>query len=125
MLRAARKAAAKVDAKRIEDLGRRALKGVESIDRRLVQDLGMKAARGLDPRRIEEIAEEAGRDLLGVVERVAERIEGVVSPRRQARRDPADKEDGPEDGESTAAAPDGEGGDPADPRHKQRVRVDG
>jgi hypothetical protein len=88
MLRAARKAVRGIDSTRIEELGRRALRSVEGLDRQKVQDLGRKAAKNLDPRKIEEVAEEAGRELLAVVERVAERVEGIVSGSRRSSTPP-------------------------------------
>ena len=69
----------RIDPVHIEELGRRAVRGIENLDRKKVGEIGRKAAKNLDPRRIEEIAEEAGRELLNVVERVADRVEQVVS----------------------------------------------
>ena len=88
VLRAARKAVRSIDPGRIEELGRRAVRGIENLDRKKVGEMGRKAARNLDPRRIEEIAEEAGRELLNVVERVAERVEHAVSGKPESAADP-------------------------------------
>lgn len=79
MLSAAKKALKNVDPNRIEEVGRRAIKNLENVDARKVGDLGRKAAKNLDPRKIEEVAEEAGRELLSVMERVAERVERIAS----------------------------------------------
>jgi len=89
MLRAARKAVRGIDPARIEELGRRAIRSVEGLDRQKVQDLGRKAARNLDPKKIEEVAEEAGRELLAVMERVAERVEGIVAGSKRSTPPPA------------------------------------
>jgi hypothetical protein len=86
VLRAARKAVRSIDPARIEELGRRAVRGIENLDRKKVGEMGRKAARNLDPRRIEEIAEDAGRELLNVVERVADRVEHAVSGARPPER---------------------------------------
>ena len=119
MLRAARKAMRGIDPGRIEELGRRAVSSVENLDRRKVGEIGRKAARNLDPRRIEEIAEDAGRELLGVVERVAERVESVVSGAQRGSR-PAAGEAEPAD---TRSGDDAKSGDDAE-QPRQRVRVD-
>ena len=67
--------------------------------------MGRKAAKNLDPRRIEEIAEEAGRELLNVVERVAERVEHAVSGSRPGER-------------TSSAAPEGATGTEHEPEPK-------
>ena len=87
MLRAARKAARGFDRSKLEDLGRRAVQSVESLDRKQVSELGRKAARNLDPRKIEEVAQDAGRELMNVIERVSDRIDGLVSSHRGKNRD--------------------------------------
>src|SRR5687768_15009310 len=69
MLRAARKAVRHVDPQNIEALGRRALGNLDALKRRRVEDLKHEAKRRLDRRRLEEIAEDAGKELLRVVER--------------------------------------------------------
>jgi len=104
MLRAARKAVRGIDPARIEELGRRAIRSVEGLDRQKVQDLGRKAARNLDPKKIEEVAEEAGRELLAVVERVAERVEGMVARSKRSTPPPAGEADRAP-GEAQGAAP--------------------
>jgi hypothetical protein len=104
MLRAARKAVRGIDSARIEELGRRAIRSVEGLDRQKVQDLGRKAARNLDPKKIEEVAEEAGRELLAVVERVAERVEGMVAGSRRSTPPPPSQADRAPSGEAEAGA---------------------
>jgi len=79
MLRAARKAVRHVDPQNIESLGRRALDNLDALKRRRVEDLRHEAKRRLDRRRLEEIAEDAGKELMRVVERVADRVEAVVN----------------------------------------------
>ncbi len=79
MLRAAKKAVRHVDPQNIEALGRRALGNLEALNKKRVEEVRRKAKHSLDPRRIEEIAEEAGRELWRVVERVAERVDSVVA----------------------------------------------
>jgi general stress protein YciG len=109
MLRAARKAMRGLDPSRVEELGKRAMRSIESLDAKRVQELGRKAAQHMDPKKIEEIAEDAGRELLGVVERVADRVESVVGVRRSRHPEPG----GAEAGDSQQADA------------KKRVRVDG
>lgn len=92
MLRAAKKAMRHVDPANMEKLGRRALDSIEHLRRERVEEIGRKAKRRLDPRRVEEIAEEAGRELLRVVERVAERVDAVVKP-STSQSPPAASED--------------------------------
>ncbi len=105
MLRAARKAVRGIDPARIEELGRRAIRSVEGLDRQKVQDLGRKAARNLDPKKIEEVAEEAGRELLAVVERVADRVEGMVAGSRRSTPPAAGQADRAGAAEPQAGAP--------------------
>jgi hypothetical protein len=98
MLRAARKAVRGIDPGRLEDLGRRARENLDRLDRKKVEEMGRKAAEKLDPRRIEEIAEDAGRELMRVVERVADRVETVVSGRKSSpppAESPAEGDDKP------------------------------
>ncbi len=123
MLRAARKAVKKVDPSRIEQAGRRALHNLETLDARKVGELGKKAAKNLDPKHIEEVAEEAGRELLSVVERVADRMEAIVNKARgdeeESPRPPAAAAAAPEQGpddEATKAAP--------TPEERPRVRIE-
>lgn len=120
MLRAARKAARHVDPQKVEALGRRALDNLDALKRRRVEDLRSEARRKLDPRRIEEIAEDAGKELWKVVERVTDRVDALVN--RGAPPDSArsgDKSEPPktEDGAGDAAA----SGD--DPDSGKRVRI--
>jgi hypothetical protein len=82
MLRAARKAMRGFDRAKLEDIGRRAVASVEHLDAKRVSELGRQAARNLDPRKIEEVAQDAGRELLNVIERVSDRIDGIVSGAR-------------------------------------------
>jgi hypothetical protein len=114
MLRAAKKAVKSVDPGRLEALGRRAVQNLENLDRKRVGELGRKAAKNLDPRRIEEIAEEAGRELLNVVERVAERVESAVAGTRPEPGPPPGG-DKPASGGQTSDQTDG---------GRTRVRVD-
>jgi hypothetical protein len=109
MLRAARKALKNIEPARIEELGKRAMRGVENLDRRAVSELGKKAAKNLDPRRIEEVAEEAGRELMSVIERVAERVEDMLGPRAPAPK---------------PSAPPGDENDSGSSETRPRVRVD-
>ena len=94
MMRAAHKATSGLDRARLEQLGRRAVQAAESLDRKTVENLGRRAARHLDPSKIEEIAQEAGRELMNVVERVTDRIEQVVSRRSRPPQDD-DEDDHP------------------------------
>lgn len=89
MLSAARKALKRVDAGKIEEVGRRAIRNLETIDAKKVGQIGKKAAKNLDPRKIEEVAEEAGRELLSVVERVADRMERIASGAIQGAKEGA------------------------------------
>jgi hypothetical protein len=114
MLRAAKKAMRHVDPANVEKLGRRALESIEHLKRERVEELGRKAKRRLDPKRVEEIAEEAGRELLRVVERVAERVDAVVKP---SHSPPARTSEPAGDGGKTAEAD-------ADRSDEPRVRVE-
>ncbi|MEZ4222415.1 MAG: hypothetical protein R3B13_15865 [Polyangiaceae bacterium] len=87
MLRAARKVVKKVDPTKIESAGRRAMESLESLDTKRVSEIGKKAAKNLDPKKIEEVAGDAGRELLNVIERVADRMEKIVD---RAMHDEAD-----------------------------------
>jgi hypothetical protein len=91
MMRAARKAMRGFDPAKLEDLGRRAVRSVESLDAKQVSEFGRKAARNLDPRKIEEVAQDAGRELMNVIERVSDRIDGLVSNPRGKNRDEDDE----------------------------------
>lgn len=116
MLRAARKAVRHVDPQNIEALGRRALDNLDALKRRRVEDLRNEAKRRLDRRRFEEIAEDAGKELLRVVERVADRVDAVVNRGAHAS-------DSPAEGEPEAAPQSGDTGNPADPDASKRVRI--
>lgn len=85
MLRAARKAMRGFDSRPLEELGRRAVATVETLDAAKVSELGRQAVKNLDPRKIEEVAQDAGRELMNVIERVTDRIDGLVSSRRRDR----------------------------------------
>jgi len=115
MLRAAKKAMRHVDPANVEKLGRRALESIEHLKRERVEELGRKAKSRLDPRRVEEIAEEAGRELLRVVERVAERVDQVVKPSRPPHSA------APGDDEAKQAPETASAGDPENPT---RIRVE-
>lgn len=78
MLRAARKVVKKVDPAKFESASRRAIDSLESLDAKKVGEIGKKAAKNLDPKKIEEVAGDAGRELLSVIERVADRMEKIV-----------------------------------------------
>jgi hypothetical protein len=66
MWRAARKAARRVDTEQLQRLRQRAVEKVES----------------LDLKRIEAVAEDAGKELLGAVQRVAGRVESILGGQR-------------------------------------------
>lgn len=103
VLRAARKAVHQVESVRLDELGRRALGSLESLDKRKMGELGRKAVKNLDPRRVEEIAEEAGRELISVVERVADRVEEILSGSKPAPKAPAaSAEPSPPESEATS-----------------------
>lgn len=129
MLSAARKALKNVDPNRIEEAGRRALRGLEQLDTKKAADIGRKAAKNLDPRKIEEVAEDAGRELLSVVERVADRVEriasGAIAGAREGARPSDSKSAPPPPAEAKPAADENEKaestGSEAD--GKPRVRV--
>ncbi len=127
MLRAARKAARHVEPSRIEELGRRAARSVENFDSKAAKELGRKAVRTLDPRRIEEIAEDAGRELLNVVERVADRVESIVTGsavERPRASGGSEAPKGPAAGAENAAAEPGTVGNGASSDgEKTRVRI--
>lgn len=142
MLRAAKKAAQNLDPERLEQLGRRALdneavakvgrratealdpknledlgrRAAESLDARKLEDLGRRAAENLSPERIEKIAGDAGRELLNVMERVADRIDSVVGRARPPADEPARAEPDP-----SAEPPPTDG---AASEHLPRVRIE-
>lgn len=115
MLRAARKAVRHVDPQKVEALGRRALDNLDALKRRRVEDLRQEARRKLDPRRIEEIAEDAGKELWKVVERVTDRVDALVNRGAPPDSTPAgDQSDSPKaEGEPSA--------DDSDPAKRVRV----
>ena len=115
MLRAARKAVRHVDPQNIEALGRRALDNLDALKRRRVEDLRQEARRKFDRRRIEEIAEDAGKELLKVVERVADRVDAVVN--KHPDSSPPTQTSGSSE-VSPAAAPSNDEPDPS-----KRVRI--
>lgn len=126
VLRAAKKAVKNLDPARLEELGRRAVKTVEQIDKRQVEEMGRVAKKHLDPRKVEEVAEEAGRELLAVVERVADRIDTLIGGAR-SRSDAAHAGERPP-AEGNAAAP-STAADAEDPGvtttgTRPRVRID-
>ncbi len=79
MLRAARKAVREIEPDKLEQLGKKAKEKLESIDAKQVAKQGIDAVRHLDPKKIERFAEEAGKEVLNAVERVAARVENAVS----------------------------------------------
>lgn len=120
MLRAARKAARHVDPQKIEALGRRALDNLDALKRRRVEDLRQEAKRKLDPRRIEEIAEDAGKELWKVVERVTDRVDALVNRGAHSDSNPASGQGEARKAEGGEAPP----ADDADPAKRVRVSDD-
>jgi hypothetical protein len=120
MLRAAKKAARRVDPQNIEELGRRALGNLEVLNKKRVDDLKNKAKRGLDPHRLEEIAEDAGKELLKVVERVAERVDSIVSKATHPFSDDKPASKAPKTGAAEAPTTEPSGSEAVDAK---RVRV--
>ena len=106
-----------VDPQNVESIGRRALDNLEALKKRRVEEIRSEARRKLDPRRIEEIAEEAGKELFRVVERVAERVDAIVNRGSH----PPDAEDA---GDTDASAPGG-GADASAPtgHDPKKVRI--
>lgn len=102
LLRAARRAIQKVDKTTIDrvasevsetvgDLGKKAAEAAGRVDTEQLKEAGKKAAEVLDPRRVEDFAEEAGKELLNVVQKVAGRVEGVLRDvEATASRDPGE-----------------------------------
>jgi len=80
MLRAARKAVRALDP-RIEEMAERALERLEEFDASALSEIGRRAASKVDPQKLEQVAEEAGREIVGALERVARRVEEVISRR--------------------------------------------
>jgi hypothetical protein len=94
VLRAARRAAGQLDPAKLEAFSQKARDHLSSIDRQKIEAVGRRAAsqaKNLDPSSIERYAEEAGKELVHVVERLATRVEKFVDD-VQAR---VDDEDGP------------------------------
>ncbi len=120
MLRAAKKAMRSMDPQNIENIGRRAYENLEQLNKKRVEELRTKAKQKLDPKRIEEIAEDAGKELLKVVERVAERVDSIVSRAGgpASDRPPRTK---PSEGGHEPGAP---GGEPAEETKRVRVADD-
>jgi hypothetical protein len=113
------------DRKAVSDLGRKAKEKVENLDRKTVEDLGRKAAQKLDPRNIEEVAEEAGRELIAVVERVAERVDAVVSRGiRRSSPPPPDVEERDEPAESGSKGGNSGSEPPPDSQRQPRIRIE-
>jgi hypothetical protein len=83
MLRAARKAMRTLDP-RIEETARRALERLEQFDASTLSEMGRRAAAKVDAQKIEQVAEEAGREIASAVERVAQRIEEAIGKRGAA-----------------------------------------
>jgi predicted phage gp36 major capsid-like protein len=75
MLRAARKALHSLDP-RIEEVGRKALERLEALDATALET-AKRARQRLDVGKLEHAAQEAGREVVKTVERLAERIEAV------------------------------------------------
>ena len=120
MLRAARKAMRNVEPHNIEALGRRALDNLDALKRRRVEDLRQEAKRKFDRRRLEEIAEDAGKELLKVVERVADRVDAVVNRGANPDSTPPAQESGAA-GAPQEGAP---GTDDSDPNKRVRISDD-
>lgn len=78
MLRAARKSLRAVDP-RIEQAAERALTRLQQLDEGATAALKQRA--GLDPKKIEALAAEMGREIAAVVERVSTRVESVLGKR--------------------------------------------
>ena len=93
----------------------RALGNLEALKRQRVEELRTQARRKLDARRIEEIAEDAGKELMRVVERVAERVDSIVGRAPGAASKEGEASDTHADSTPPAAEPDG----------GKRVRVEG
>lgn len=79
MLRAARKALHSLDP-RIEEAGKKALERLEALDASALET-AKRARERLDVGKLEQAAQEAGREVVKTVERLAERIESVFGAR--------------------------------------------
>ncbi|HEV8245408.1 MAG TPA: hypothetical protein VGP93_06560 [Polyangiaceae bacterium] len=95
MLRAARKAVRSLDP-RIEEAGRRALERLEQFDASTLSEVGRRVASKVDPKKLEQVAEEAGREIATLVERVAGRIESALGRRSDAPKSHGATDSGPE-----------------------------
>ncbi len=119
MFRAAKKVVMGIDPQKIENMGReaaaRATREVERLDKDRVSELGKKAAENLRPEKIEAFAEDAGRELVNVVERVADRMEQVLGVREPGK---ASAKSSPPPAEDPAAE------EPEAEEPPPRVRVD-
>lgn len=99
MLRAARKALHSLDP-RIEEVGRRALERLQALDATALET-AKRAREQLDMGKLEQAAQDAGREVEKTVERLAKRIETVFS------------KGAPPPGSTTA--PDGTASEPTEP----------
>jgi hypothetical protein len=79
LLRAARKALKSVDP-RVEAAAQQAVTRLQALDAQAAEAL--RKNLGVDPRQIDELATEIGRDLVAVVQRVAERVEATFGRAR-------------------------------------------
>ncbi len=91
MLRAARKAVRSLDP-RIEQAGKRALEQLEHFDAAALGEVGRRVAGKVDPKKLEQVAEEAGREIAGLVEKLASRIEGAIGRHAGGAEDESDEQ---------------------------------
>ncbi len=151
MFRAARKAVKKVDVAKVEskvtEMSHRASERLENVDRTAVEDFGRKAAKHLNPQKLEAFAEEAGREFMSAVNRVAEKLESVVregdgktpeppapseTPAAEAPVAEASPKASPDEGSPDEASPaeasdeagDGETNGPSSEKPRARLRVE-
>jgi hypothetical protein len=80
MVRAARKAMRSVDP-RIEETADRALRQLRELDAVALHEIGK--VTGVDPKKIEQAADEAGREIARVVDTVAQRIDALFPRKRE------------------------------------------
>jgi septum formation inhibitor MinC len=111
MLRAAKKAVRSLDP-RIEETARRAREKLSEFDPSVLGKMGRRAASKVDPQKIEQVAEDAGREIAGAVERVAQRIEDAIhgkaahdAEQESTKADAAPAEAEREPGEPEASPP--------------------
>jgi hypothetical protein len=105
MLRAARKALHSLDP-RIEEAGKKALERLEALDASALET-AKRARERLDVGKLEQAAQDAGREVAKTVERLAERIEAVFGAQeasKPAERSPTTDESN-EPPEPAAGAP--------------------